>query len=103
MNPELQRAQDMLAAMQAQRDNALNAMVMAQAELAMLRRRVSELEQDVSGLKEQLARATLLPCAQKEPSDMQNRHDGVSLADVMPPRVDPKDYLIGNHIDAPAN
>ncbi len=40
MNPELQRAQDMLTAMQAQRDNALNAVVMAQAEIAALRREI---------------------------------------------------------------
>ena len=43
MNPESQRAQDMLAAMQAQRDNALNAMVIAQAEIAALRREVARL------------------------------------------------------------
>lgn len=43
MSPELQRAQDMLAAIQAQRDNALNAMVLAQAEIAGLRREIEAL------------------------------------------------------------
>jgi hypothetical protein len=41
MNPEMQKANDMLAAMQMQRDNALNAMVHAQAELAALRRELA--------------------------------------------------------------
>jgi len=44
MNPELQRAQDMLSAMQAQRDNALNAVVMAQAEIVALRRQLAAIE-----------------------------------------------------------
>jgi hypothetical protein len=43
MNPDLQRANDMLAAMQMQRDQALNAVVHAQAELAALRREVARL------------------------------------------------------------
>lgn len=49
MNTELQRAQDMLAVMQAQRDNALNANVLAQAEIAGLRRQLAGLD---SALKE---------------------------------------------------
>ena len=44
MNAELQRAQDMLIAMQAQRDNALNAMVLAQAEIMNLKREIAALK-----------------------------------------------------------
>lgn len=43
MSPELQRAQDMLVAMQAQRDQAMNGLVHAQAEIAALRREVARL------------------------------------------------------------
>jgi hypothetical protein len=42
MNPDLQRAQDMMAAMQAQRDAALNACVQMQAEIANLQRQLAE-------------------------------------------------------------
>lgn len=52
MNPELQRAQDMLSAMQQQRDYALNAMVHAQAELAAQGREVAALRQQIEALKE---------------------------------------------------
>lgn len=44
MNKDLQRAQDMLGIMQSQRDQALNASVLTQAEIMGLRRQVSELE-----------------------------------------------------------
>lgn len=55
MNPELQRAQDMLAAMQMQRDNALNAMVMAQAEIAARDREIATLREQVNLAKVDLA------------------------------------------------
>jgi predicted nucleic acid-binding Zn-ribbon protein len=55
---DLQKFQDMLAAMQAQRDQALNAHVMLQAELASVRRtiaerdaRIKELEAEISSMK----------------------------------------------------
>lgn len=47
MNPELERAQDMLSAMQMQRDNALNAMVHAQAALAAKDREIAALRQQL--------------------------------------------------------
>lgn len=55
MTPELQRAQDMLAAMQAQRDNALNAMVMAQAELAARDRELARLREKLDAPTAQVA------------------------------------------------
>jgi hypothetical protein len=55
MNPEIQRAQDMLDAMQGQRDNALNAMVLMQADVIALRREIAALKASVepSDLKKQ--------------------------------------------------
>lgn len=44
MNSDLQRAQDLLTAMQTQRDQALNANVHAQAEISRLARQVADLE-----------------------------------------------------------
>jgi FtsZ-binding cell division protein ZapB len=44
LNADLQKAQDMLNAMQAQRDQALNGIVMLQAELADLRRKLNATE-----------------------------------------------------------
>lgn len=44
MNPELQRANDMLAILQTQRDQALNTLVAAQAEIMSLRRQLAEKE-----------------------------------------------------------
>ena len=38
MNPELQKANDMLMVMQVQRDQALNSLVIVQSELMALRR-----------------------------------------------------------------
>ncbi|HVQ43348.1 MAG TPA: hypothetical protein VMT30_00055 [Candidatus Saccharimonadia bacterium] len=55
MNKELQRAQDMLAAMQAQRDNALNAVVMMQADLADARRVVDAANNEMTELRAHLA------------------------------------------------
>jgi predicted nucleic acid-binding Zn-ribbon protein len=52
MNSEIQRAQDMLAAMQMQRDNALNAMVMAQAELASRDREIAALRKQIEDARE---------------------------------------------------
>lgn len=42
MNSETQRANDMLAAIQAQRDQAMNGLVAAQAEIMALRRQLAE-------------------------------------------------------------
>ena len=52
MNQDTQRANDMLAAMQMQRDNALNAMVHAQAELAARDREIAALRTELAALKE---------------------------------------------------
>jgi conjugal transfer/entry exclusion protein len=46
MNEETQRANDMLLALQAQRDQALNALVAAQAEIMSLRRQLAEKQND---------------------------------------------------------
>lgn len=51
MNKELQRAQDMLTIMQQQRDNALNSIVMMQADMAALKRENEALQQEVAQLK----------------------------------------------------
>lgn len=48
---DLQRAQDMLGAIQHQRDQALNANVMASAEIAELRRQIAALEEQVGKLR----------------------------------------------------
>ena len=40
MTPDLQKAQDMLTAAIQQRDGALNAVIMAQAEIAALKREI---------------------------------------------------------------
>jgi hypothetical protein len=45
MNAEFLRAQDMLTAMQQQRDSALNANVHALVEIAALRRKAADLEE----------------------------------------------------------
>lgn len=58
MNPELQRAQDMLGAMQAQRDTALNANVHMQAELMAAQRRIGELMAEKTSLENQLSKTT---------------------------------------------
>lgn len=49
-----QRANDMLAAMQAQRDQALNANVFAQAEFAALRRTLAERDSAIKQLGEEI-------------------------------------------------
>jgi hypothetical protein len=46
-----QRISDMLAAMQAQRDSALNAIVVAQAEIAALRRELAMRDEQIGVLK----------------------------------------------------
>lgn len=51
MSNELQRAQDMMTAMQSQRDQALNSLVVAQAELAALRREVEALRAQIATQK----------------------------------------------------
>lgn len=51
MNKELQRAQDMIGMMQQQRDNALNSIVMMQADMAALKRDNEALQQEVAQLK----------------------------------------------------
>lgn len=58
MNKELQRAQDMLTAMQQQRDNALNAIVMMQADLADTRRALEDKDKEVAELRAQFAAAS---------------------------------------------
>jgi predicted nucleic acid-binding Zn-ribbon protein len=55
MSKELQRAQDMLTAIQGQRDNALNAMVIAQAEIAEARRTISDMDKELTEVRAQLA------------------------------------------------
>lgn len=57
MNQELQKAQDLLNAALSQRTESMNALVQASADNAGLRRRIAELEQDVAGLREELAKA----------------------------------------------
>ena len=61
MNAELQRALDMLAAMQMQRDNALNNMVHAQAELASRDREIASLRSENAALRQQLPPQTPAP------------------------------------------
>lgn len=77
MNKELERAQDMLTAMQEQRDNALNAMVHAQAAIAGLRRELTASQTqadqfraerdalviDKADLQTQLSAATTIPAS----------------------------------------
>lgn len=55
VNHELQRAQDMMTAMQSQRDQALNSLVVAQAELAGLRRDVETLRSQLVAKAEKTA------------------------------------------------
>lgn len=50
-NEQVQRTNDLIAAMQAQRDQALNVNVNAVAENAGLRRRIAELEAENAALK----------------------------------------------------
>lgn len=57
MTTELQRAQDLLTAMQGQRDNALNANVHMQAELLAAQRRIGELMAEKTLLETQLSEA----------------------------------------------
>jgi predicted nucleic acid-binding Zn-ribbon protein len=52
MSAELQKANDMLAAIQSQRDQAMNGLVLAQAEIAALRRQIAEGEQKLKALHE---------------------------------------------------
>jgi uncharacterized protein YeeX (DUF496 family) len=54
MNADLQRLQDMLAAMQSQRDQALNAHVVQQAEIAALRRTVAERDCQIKAFEEEI-------------------------------------------------
>ena len=54
MQPELQKLQDMLAAMQSQRDQALNAVVITQAEIAALRRTLAERDATIKTLAEEM-------------------------------------------------
>lgn len=49
MTPESQRFEDMLVAMQAQRDQAMNALVYSQAEIMALRREVAALNTTKTG------------------------------------------------------
>lgn len=56
MTPDLQKLQDMLGAMQQQRDQALNSVVLAYAEIAALKRTVAE-----QGLRIKELEATALP------------------------------------------
>jgi len=58
MQKDLQRAQDLLNAMQAQRDQALNASVMASADNAELRRQIAALEEQVGKLRTELDKAS---------------------------------------------
>lgn len=60
-NTDAQRAQDMLAAMQRQRDNALNAMVHAEAEIASLNRQVAGLQEQVRQLTAATAEQVVAP------------------------------------------
>lgn len=80
MSKELERAQDMLAAMQNQRDNALNAVVLVQADLAELRRQLTAKQAEADALRaerdtfaldkaeleKQLTAATTLPASMTE-------------------------------------
>jgi cell division protein FtsB len=64
MNADLQRLQDMLAAMQSQRDQALNAHVVQQAEIAALRRTVAERDAQIKQLQDDVAKLTPEPVAE---------------------------------------
>jgi hypothetical protein len=54
MNPEIQRLQDVLGAMQAQRDQALNAHVISQAENAALKRTLADRDARIKALEADL-------------------------------------------------
>ncbi len=51
MTPDLQKANDMLSIMQEQRDHALNAVVIAQADVADLKRQLVAKDAELSKLK----------------------------------------------------
>ncbi len=78
MNQELQRAQDMLNAMQSQRDNALNSVVLAQADLAELRRQLTAKQAEADQLRAQLGAATLEQ--KKAAAEEGSTHPGVPVA-----------------------
>ncbi|HVQ43800.1 MAG TPA: hypothetical protein VMT30_02445 [Candidatus Saccharimonadia bacterium] len=61
MNQELQRAQDMISAMQGQRDNALNSVVMLQADLAAARRTIDDMSKELTEVRAQLAAPQAAP------------------------------------------
>jgi regulator of replication initiation timing len=52
---EIQRANDMLEAIRAQREAALNANVQMQAEMAALRRRIAELDAEIAAKDKTIA------------------------------------------------
>jgi hypothetical protein len=64
MNSGLQKLQDMLGAMQSQRDQALNAYVVLQAEIAALRRTLADRDSRIKALEEEVAK--LAPTNQAE-------------------------------------
>jgi hypothetical protein len=82
MNRELQRAQDMLAGMQAQRDNALNAVVMLQADLAAARRALEEVGNELTEERAQLAasQAAYIAATTLPAGDEQKLTNGVDLS-----------------------
>jgi hypothetical protein len=51
---DTRRYDDMLAAMQAQRDSAMNANVVAQAEISALRRTLAERDAQIKELKDKI-------------------------------------------------
>lgn len=54
-SPDIQHAQDMLTAMQAQRDTAINANVHAQAQIFALQREVGKLQKEIAELQKTAA------------------------------------------------
>jgi hypothetical protein len=68
LGKEIQRAQDMLNAMQGQRDTALNAIVHAQAEIAALNRALAEKDKMIADRDETLANLGRIPVKSPEPS-----------------------------------
>lgn len=55
MTPEMQRLQDLLAAVQAHRNQVLDAHAALQADIAALKRILAEREDQIKALKEEVA------------------------------------------------
>jgi hypothetical protein len=67
MNPDLQKLQDMLIATRQQRDQALNAVVVAQAEIASLARTLAERDATIKQLMEKMGALSEKPAPAQTP------------------------------------